>query len=318
MDKIAIAFIIFILYSFLGWCMEVILKLIEKNKFVNRGFLIGPLCPIYGCGALCMLWLLTPYKDDTFVLIVMATFVCSVLEYITSYIMEKIFKARWWDYSNKSFNINGRICLFNAFAFGVLGYLLVKIITPYIYVKIKLVDINIIYIISGILFIIYVADTIISTLIMLNFKTKTYELKKDNTEEITEKVRTEFLKGSYYKKRLIEAFPNVHETLKLKVSEIEKKKKEAEKAILKRIEIIKKILESRKERIPVEFSLEEFTKYIECKKIEIKAAIEAQGKKNQLMKIEFIQSLEEHKSRFKAINIKEKIVEKMTNKNDEN
>ena len=93
-------FLVFIFYSFLGWLMEVILTYSSDKKFVNRGFLIGPYCPIYGWGVLLIMFILKRYLDRPIGLFCMAVIICSVLEYLTSYLMEKLFKARWWDYSN--------------------------------------------------------------------------------------------------------------------------------------------------------------------------------------------------------------------------
>ena len=126
-------FLLFISYSVIGWIMETILKTIEYKKFVNRGFLIGPYCPIYGCGALLMTFLLQGYVHDPIVLFVFNIIICSILEYSTSYIMEKIFKARWWDYSYTKYNINGRICLDTMIPFGLLGLLMMYVINPFIY-----------------------------------------------------------------------------------------------------------------------------------------------------------------------------------------
>ena len=95
--------------------MEVIGKLIEKRKFVNRGFLIGPYCPIYGHGAILITILLQKYIDDPIALFIMGVVVCSILEYLTSYFMEKIFHARWWDYSRYKFNINDSIWTIRTF-----------------------------------------------------------------------------------------------------------------------------------------------------------------------------------------------------------
>lgn len=106
-------FMLFFIYAILGWIIETTLVSIEKRKFVNRGFLIGPYCPIYGFGGLAITILLKNYTKDPIVLFLMAVIICGTLEYFTSYIMEKIFKARWWDYSAKKYNINGRICLEN-------------------------------------------------------------------------------------------------------------------------------------------------------------------------------------------------------------
>ncbi len=88
-------FLLFIIYAVIGWCMEVICKLIQYKKFVDRGFLIGPYCPIYGVGALLITFFLNKYVQDPVVLFVMAVVVCGILEYLTSYFMEKIYHARW-------------------------------------------------------------------------------------------------------------------------------------------------------------------------------------------------------------------------------
>ena len=108
---IRIIFLLFLMYSFVGWSLEVIGKLLEKGKFVNRGFLVGPYCPIYGVGSILMIILLNRYINDPPTLFIMSILLFSVLEYSTSYFMEKIFKIRWWDYTRRKFNINGRICL---------------------------------------------------------------------------------------------------------------------------------------------------------------------------------------------------------------
>ena len=121
LHTIEIYFLLFISYAFLGWCMEVTCKFIQHKKFINRGFLIGPYCPIYGWGALAITILLKRYMEDPLVLFVMSTLICSIIEYLTSYFMEKKYHARWWDYSNKKFNINGRICLETLIPFGILG-----------------------------------------------------------------------------------------------------------------------------------------------------------------------------------------------------
>ena len=122
---IKIIFLLFIFYSFLGWLMEVTCKLIQYKRFINRGFLMGPICPIYGHGAIIMLILLKDFASNPFILFVMSMLVCTTLEYLTSYFMEKLFSARWWDYSNKKFNINGRVCLRNTLCFGILAIVLV-------------------------------------------------------------------------------------------------------------------------------------------------------------------------------------------------
>ena len=100
--------------------MEVTLQFINKKRFVNRGFLIGPICPIYGYGVLLIL-LLVGNKGDILAVFLKSILICSLIEYFTSYFMEKLFKARWWDYSKRKFNLNGRVCLGTAIPFGILG-----------------------------------------------------------------------------------------------------------------------------------------------------------------------------------------------------
>ena len=121
MQTFSAYFLLFLVYSFLGWCLEVGVKLYEDHAFVNRGFLIGPYCPIYGFGALIMSIFLNRYLNDPVVLFIMIVFSCSILEYFTSYILEKLFHTRWWDYSNRKFHINGRICLETMSLFAVFG-----------------------------------------------------------------------------------------------------------------------------------------------------------------------------------------------------
>ncbi len=122
----------FLLYSFIGWNCEVIYCSIPKKNFVNRGFLNGPICPIYGFGAIFIIKFLYPFKDEVVILFLLAVVLTSTLEYITSFILEKLFNTKWWDYSNNEFNINGRVCLLNSTLFGILAVILVEIIHPFL------------------------------------------------------------------------------------------------------------------------------------------------------------------------------------------
>ncbi|MEG1705218.1 MAG: putative ABC transporter permease [Clostridia bacterium] len=219
-------FIAFIIYAFIGWIFEVICVAFIEKKFVNRGFLIGPYCPIYGFGSITMTLLLQKYKDDIMILFVMSVVICSILEYITSYIMEKLFKARWWDYSHKKFNINGRISLYNSIIFGIFGCLIILAINPMIIKIINLIPNIMLYIISFVLFCIFIIDNIISFKIINGMKNTAYQIKKDNTSQITEKVKEILKNKSILSKRLINAFPNFSSTLKTKADEIEEKRKQ--------------------------------------------------------------------------------------------
>lgn len=193
----------------IGWLLEVVWTFITDKKLVNRGFLIGPYCPIYGTGCILMILLLQKYSDDILVLFIMSMLICSILEYATSYFMEKIFKARWWDYSNRKFNINGRICLETLIPFGILGCVLIYALNPFVSKLIKAIPSNILIIISGIVFIAFLIDNIVSFKVISKIKVSSQKLIEDNTEEITKKVREYISKYSKSGKRLMQSFPNI-------------------------------------------------------------------------------------------------------------
>lgn len=248
--KILGYFLLFIMYSFIGWCMETSLISIKSKRFINRGFLVGPYCPIYGFGALIITIFLGKYSYDAVVLFVMAVVVCGIIEYLTSLFMEKIFNARWWDYSNRKFNFNGRICLLNLLAFGTLGLLVIYILNPFF---IRIIEhfgrIQMIWS-SSILLLMFLADFIISFTVIINFrkinKDVNMERKEDNTEQISKMVRELFAEKSILHRRIINAYPKV-EAIKLKVKEIrekvEKEVKETREAINEKKENIKKNIE---------------------------------------------------------------------------
>lgn len=212
MENVYNYIILFFIYSFLGWSIEVFREFQDKNHFVNRGFLIGPICPIYGVGGLIMLLTLSKYKDSPIVLFCMSIIVFSILEYFTSYIMEKLFKARWWDYTNNKYNLNGRICAETMIPFGLLGMFVIYILNPLLVKLLSYIPTNVIMIVAISLAVIFVIDYILSFNIILGFKGTLLKLEKDSTEEITRKVKDKLLKGNYLNKRLIKAFPNLMET----------------------------------------------------------------------------------------------------------
>ena len=179
--KLQIYFMMFLIYSVAGWIMECTLSIIQKHKFVNRGFLIGPYCPIYGVGVVSV-HLLLP------LLFILGTLICGTLEYMTSFFMEKIFHARWWDYSQKKFNINGRVCLETLIPFGVLSTLIISFVNPWILDKLHMISENTLNYLTIAILLVYLIDSFVSFNIILRFKNLSKQ-EKDNTEEITKKVR---------------------------------------------------------------------------------------------------------------------------------
>lgn len=212
--SLRIVFLLFIVYSVMGWIIEIIDCIIENKKIVNRGFLIGPYCPIYGCGAIFMTLFLERYKGDIAVLFLMAIFMCSILEYFTSLFMELIFKTRWWDYSKYKYNINGRICLETMIPFGILGCLMIYIFNPFFLCILHVLPKLLLTIISVIILIVFIIDNIVSFSIIINLKGIAKNIKKDYTEEITSKVREVLMTKSILYRRIAKAFPNMQSKLK--------------------------------------------------------------------------------------------------------
>ena len=219
---ICIYILFFFVYSFLGWCLEVICKLITEKRFINRGILIGPICPIYGYGVLIMTLFFRKYLNDPITLFILIIISCSILEYFTSYFLEKVYHTRWWDYSTKKFNINGRICLETMIPFGILGLLIMNYMNPIVFNLLNILPNHLIYILSTIFLITYIIDNIISCKIIYNIQKLSKEIqskqiiKKDDTERITRLVRKQIEKSmKLLDRRLIHAFPHL-EMLKFK------------------------------------------------------------------------------------------------------
>ena len=204
--NIYLYFLLFLIYSLIGWLIEVVNVSFIEKRFVNTGFLMGPYCPIYGVGGILCYLLLRKYLDDPIALFMMSILIFSLLEYMTSFIMEKLFKARWWDYSNKRFNINGRICLETMVPFGLLGCFAMYVMNPFFIGLLEKVPSNVAMVISIILFVLFMIDCCISFKIIINFKNVAFSIKKDSTEEITKKVREKLTKESVLTRRLINAF----------------------------------------------------------------------------------------------------------------
>ncbi len=244
---IRVYFLLFLTYSIVGWCMEVVGKLIEKKKFINRGFLIGPYCPIYGTGAILITFLLKKYIPAPFVLFIMAILVCGTLEYLTSYFMEKIFHARWWDYSQRKFNINGRVCLNTIIPFGLLGMFIMYVSNPFLIGKFEALPELVLNILFWALLAVCVLDNIISANVISYVGKTTKEFGKhlDNTEEITRKVKEALLGKSGLYKRLLDAYPKV-QSIKVKIKE---KKDEIKRQVEEQTDELKENINKQKREI---------------------------------------------------------------------
>ena len=130
---------IFFLYAFLGWCTEVSYAALRTGKFVNRGFLNRPVCPIYGCGVVVVLAGLEPLNGNFVLLFLGSVVLTSALEWATGFVLEKLFRQRWWDYSDKPFNLGGYICLEFSVMWGFACLFVVDILHPSIEFFIRLI-----------------------------------------------------------------------------------------------------------------------------------------------------------------------------------
>ncbi len=229
-------FLLYFIYSIIGWFLEVGLAFYEHKKFVNRGFLIGPYCPIYGIGCLLLTILLSKYINEPGVIFAFSIFICATLEYLTSYLMEKIFKLRWWDYSNMKFNINGRICLETLIPFGIIGVLVVKYISPFLINTVNSINFNVLVIINIIILSILITDILISFNVVFNLKNVTRNLNKDSTGEIKKAIYKFIHNNIFMYNRIVKAFPNMKKIINEQkkrnkdiISKIKKKKTSSSK-----------------------------------------------------------------------------------------
>jgi len=187
----------FLIYSFFGWVMEVAYAALTKGKVVNRGFLNGPVCPVYGFGMLGILALVKNLDNldltgqtitdvwEPLQLFFYGMIICSVIEYIAGWALDKIYHARWWDYSNVPFNINGYICLKFSVLWGIGVVIAVKIVHPLTArASVSFIPENIGWWILLVLYLIYLADLLVTVLIM-----KGVSRRLDELETIREKMR---------------------------------------------------------------------------------------------------------------------------------
>lgn len=205
LNYVALYFIYFIIYSVIGYIWEVVwCSANAKDKKVkNRGYLFGPLCPIYGTGLVAVLivtdWLKWPWWANFFLII----FICDFFEYWTSYIMEKLFHLRWWDYTYKTkFNLNGRISLKTSLFFGFGGMAVKYFLHPFLATAVLFFNPTVRLITAGFLLFILLVDTFLSTLATASIKDNLKGGRVDLTSEIKKYARNYYRKQSRLRRRI--------------------------------------------------------------------------------------------------------------------
>jgi len=233
--------LIFFIFSFVGWVIEVVGKYFEFHRFINRGFLVGPCLPIYGVGSALITVSVKAFESvdksigTTFVV---SFVICGAVEYFASYIMEKIYHARWWDYTRRPMNLNGRIWIGNLILFGLGGLIIYELLDPMIFEMLDKLTITTKEIISGILCCIFTADFIVSFFVMKLVKAGVESSEADSTEAMRAEIMQLLSDRSFFAKRFAEAYPDViykTEKIQKKLEELkaetEKLKAEAEKKL---------------------------------------------------------------------------------------
>lgn len=204
--------LLFFSYAFIGWCIEVTLKYFQFHRFINRGFLTGPWLPIYGSGAVLITIAVkgaAPLESSIGTTFVLSLLLRGLLEYLTSYFLEKRFHARWWDYSQKPMNLHGRVWIGNLILFGLGGVLIVNLINPLLERISRHLSLPTQEALALSLSAIFIADYVMSHFVLKLVKTEVEGSKADNTEEISKEVKLLLRDRSVFYRRFAEAYPEV-------------------------------------------------------------------------------------------------------------
>ncbi len=241
MEDIIHIILLFFIYSFLGWCMEVVLKYIQFHRFINRGFYTGPICPIYGSGAILItlaVHFLSPLESGIGTTFALSLVLCGTLEYFTSYFMEKRFHTRWWDYSRKPMNLHGRIWIGNLILFGAGGVLIIHVLNPFFLSWLAGFSLQVKEIVTGIILAVFAADFVLTHFIMKLVKTGVENSKADSTEELNREIRMLLSNRNIFYRRFADAYPDViYRTERIK-SHLEAVREKADRMLQEAEEVI--------------------------------------------------------------------------------
>ena len=166
LPRIYLYFIYFLIFAIVGWLLETCFSFYSLGHFTKRGFLFGPLCPIYGLGALILIMFFSTYKNHNLKLFIYSALIFTVFEYLVSFGMEALFSLKWWDYTGEFMNLNGRVSIFYTFAWGIIAILFINFVYPFFKKKINIILSKIPYkiqmLVVNILILVFITDTILS------------------------------------------------------------------------------------------------------------------------------------------------------------
>lgn len=240
----------FLIYAFLGWCAEVSFAAVNQGKFVNRGFLNGPVCPIYGAGMVIIIYFLTPLQENTLVLFLGSVVLTSALEWVTGFVLEKLFHQKWWDYSELPFNLNGYICLKFSLMWGFACLIIMDAIQPMIAGFIRFVPGLLGHILLGVLLALLLADCVVTVRSILKLNKRLGQL-----EEVA--------------RRLREVSDDIGENLYTNVTSVLEKREELKEDL----EAKKEALDAKKQAVEAE--VEAKKEALDAKKQAVEAEVEA-------------------------------------------
>lgn len=199
---------IFFIYSFIGWCGEVVLAAVNRHKFVNRGFVSCPLCPVYGAGAVAVSVFLPELEERLFFLFLGGMIVTAFVEYLTGRLLELIFHKKWWDYSDQKFQLDGYVCLKNSVIWGICSVLVIRIFNPLLCRGLELLPMLLGEVLLWVLGVLLAIDFIGSGIAVLGLK------KQGRISQITEGLHrtSKILENALterIQRRMVKAFPNI-------------------------------------------------------------------------------------------------------------
>lgn len=231
----------FFIYAFLGWCTEVAFAAFKEHRFVNRGFLNGPICPVYGFGVVAVIHFLTPLRYNLILLYIGSAVLVTAIEWLTGFILEKVFHNKWWDYSNMPLNLNGYVCLLFSLIWGVFCVFIVDVFHPFIDTLLSHIPFLVGMILLCILVVAGLADLYVtaSGILKLNKRLEKMQAIADELHQISDKL------GESIYKSTITAMEK-QEELKDTVTE---KQEEFKSTISEKQEELKSVLSEKQEAL---------------------------------------------------------------------
>lgn len=240
------------IYSFAGWVLESVSKTIAQRKFVNSGFLNGPFCPIYGFGALIMLLCLSFLKEKPVLLFIAAFFLLSIWEYFVGVFLEKVFKTKYWDYSNLKFNFQGRVCLKNSIFWGILGVFFICYLHPFVERYITMLPMDLLFYINVMIGIAILIDLVFSVMAISNFESAIQKVNElgDNIKEKLKELK-ELKDKNKVKAEIMEK--NTIENIEIMIQELKRSQAKLKLRIYRQANRLKKAFPSMKSEVITTF-----------------------------------------------------------------